>query len=151
MCAAQNSVIAAESLDIGSCYIGDIIENYEVHKELFDLEKLTFPIGMLVFGHYPDEAKRIPRSRFNSEYIVFDEKYKRLSDDELHSMFKHNEKHFNQNNKKGAKNYAQLLYSKKFGSEYAIEMRRSATIAYEEWLKYGVEHLKEFNNKRNNQ
>ena len=28
--AAQNAVITAESLDIGSCYIGDIMENYEI-------------------------------------------------------------------------------------------------------------------------
>ena len=37
--AAQNSVIAAESLGVGSCYIGDIIENYEIHKEMFNLER----------------------------------------------------------------------------------------------------------------
>jgi nitroreductase len=35
--AAQNSVIAAESMGIGSCYIGDILENYEFHRDLFDL------------------------------------------------------------------------------------------------------------------
>ncbi|UCC75896.1 MAG: nitroreductase family protein, partial [Anaerolineales bacterium] len=29
--AAHTAVIAAESLGIGSCYIGDIMENYEVH------------------------------------------------------------------------------------------------------------------------
>ena len=33
MAAAQNAVIAAESLGIGSCYIGDIVENYEYHQE----------------------------------------------------------------------------------------------------------------------
>lgn len=33
MVAAQNAVIAAESLGIGSCYIGDIMENYEIHRE----------------------------------------------------------------------------------------------------------------------
>ena len=38
MAAAQNAVIAAESLGIGSCYIGDILENYEFHKELFQSE-----------------------------------------------------------------------------------------------------------------
>ncbi len=30
--AVQNTVIAAESIDIGSCYFGDIIENYEFHR-----------------------------------------------------------------------------------------------------------------------
>ena len=34
MIAAQNAVTAAESLGIGSCYIGDIMENCEQHQEL---------------------------------------------------------------------------------------------------------------------
>lgn len=50
MAAAQNAVIAAESLGIGSCYIGDIVENYEFHKKLFDLPDWAFPIGMLCLG-----------------------------------------------------------------------------------------------------
>ena len=32
--AAQNAVVAAESLGIGSCYIGDIMENAETHNAL---------------------------------------------------------------------------------------------------------------------
>lgn len=35
--AAQNAVTAAWSLGIGSCYIGDIMEHCELHRELFQL------------------------------------------------------------------------------------------------------------------
>ena len=35
--AAQNAVTAAESLGIGSCYIGDIMENCESQRELLNL------------------------------------------------------------------------------------------------------------------
>ena len=35
--AAQNSVIVAESLGIGSCYIGDVMENAEAVKALLEL------------------------------------------------------------------------------------------------------------------
>ena len=35
--AAQSMVTAAESLGIGSCYIGDVMENYEIHREMFSL------------------------------------------------------------------------------------------------------------------
>ena len=49
--AAQNAATAAESLGIGSCYIGDIMENYEVHKELLGLPEFVFPALMLVFGY----------------------------------------------------------------------------------------------------
>ena len=41
--AAQNAVVAAESLGIGSCYIGDIMENYEQQKEILNLPKYVFP------------------------------------------------------------------------------------------------------------
>ena len=30
--AAQNAVTAAEALGVGSCYIGDILENFEIHR-----------------------------------------------------------------------------------------------------------------------
>lgn len=35
--AAQNAVTAAQSLGIGSCYIGDILENCEQHRALLGL------------------------------------------------------------------------------------------------------------------
>jgi len=35
--AAQNAVVAAESYGIGSCYIGDIMENMESQREILNL------------------------------------------------------------------------------------------------------------------
>jgi nitroreductase len=144
ICAAQNAVIASESLGIGSCYIGDIIENYETHRELFHLEKLTFPLGMLVFGKYPEGYLPTPRTRFDSKYVVFNEKYRRLSSEELHDVYKERESSFVPNNKLQAKNAAQFVYAMKFGSEFAKEMRRSVQVAYKEWLEYGPEQMKFF-------
>lgn len=63
MAAAQNAVIAAESLGIGSCYIGDIVENYEFHKKLFDLPDWAFPIGMLCLGYYRENHLKKPREQ----------------------------------------------------------------------------------------
>lgn len=51
MCAAQTAVIAAESLGIGSCYIGDVLERGEQVAELLDLPAGTLPLALLVFGH----------------------------------------------------------------------------------------------------
>ena len=51
MCAAQTAVIAAESLGIGSCYIGDVIEQGERVAELLDMPPATVPLSLLVFGH----------------------------------------------------------------------------------------------------
>lgn len=41
--AAQNAVVAAESFGIGSCYIGDIIENCEEQRRLLQLPEYVFP------------------------------------------------------------------------------------------------------------
>ena len=54
--AAQTAVVAAESMGIGSCYIGDVMENYEIHRDLLKLPEFAFPIAMLCFG-YPTEQQ----------------------------------------------------------------------------------------------
>lgn len=133
MIAAQNSVIAAESLGIGSCYIGDIMENYETHKELLGLSDYTFPIGMLVLGYYEEEVEKIPRPRFDQKYIVFDEKYRALSIEELKEMYSKKEKIVSPENKRKAKNFGQLLYANKTGSDFAAEMDRSINEALKYW------------------
>lgn len=45
--AAHAACVAAESLGIGSCYIGDIIEQWEQHKEMFHLPQFVAPVSML--------------------------------------------------------------------------------------------------------
>ena len=52
--AAQNAVIAAESLGIGSCYVGDILERGETHAELLRLPRYTFPVTLLCLGRPQD-------------------------------------------------------------------------------------------------
>ncbi|MTI49085.1 nitroreductase family protein [Sporosalibacterium faouarense] len=131
--AAQNAVIAAESLDIGSCYIGDIIENYEIHKEMLNLPDWAFPVAMLCLGYYPEEISRTPRSRFDREYIVFDEEYKRLSKEDFNNMYKNTEKKISKDNKFQAENFGQMMYARKTGSDFSKEMARSVKVALKNW------------------
>ena len=56
--AAQNAVIAAESLGIGSCYVGDILENHEEIISLFSLPKYAAVATLLVFG-YPKSTQEL--------------------------------------------------------------------------------------------
>ena len=60
--AAQNAVVAAESFGIGSCYIGDIMENIEEQRDILDLPPCVFPAAMLVFG-YPTEQQILRKKR----------------------------------------------------------------------------------------
>ena len=59
--AAQNAVVAAESFGIGSCYIGDIMENCDTQRSLLHLPDYVFPAVMLVFG-WPTSSRRTARS-----------------------------------------------------------------------------------------
>ena len=131
--AAQNVVIAAESLGIGSCYIGDIMENYETHRELFQLPDFAFPVAMLCLGYYPEGYEPIVRSRFEREYIIFEEKYRSLNEEELTDMFTEREAQFPSANKYAAENAAQLMFARKTGAEFSKEMHRSIQKAMENW------------------
>ncbi len=129
--AGQTAVIAAESMGIGSCYIGDIMENYEFHKELFNLPKYTFPITLLCFG-YPKEksCSKELKPRFSKRYIHFKNEYKRFNKHDFADMYKTRElKRYNGN----AVNFGQYMYSKKFVADFTIEMTRSARKAIQEW------------------
>ncbi|MGL6107183.1 nitroreductase family protein [Romboutsia sp.] len=123
--AAQNAVIAAESLGIGSCYIGDIMENYETHKELLNLPNYTFPAAMLTLGYYPENYNRKFVGRFDEEFVVFDEKYKNIKDEELKAMFELKEGTFPKTNPFNAKNHGELIYKRKTTADFSVEMERS--------------------------
>ena len=75
--AAQNAVVAAQSLGIGSCYIGDITENFEYHRDLLKLPRYVVPAAMLCFG-YPTEQQeqRQKPPRFAVEDMVCENGYK---------------------------------------------------------------------------
>lgn len=131
--AAQNAVIAAESLGIGSCYIGDIMERYEFHKKLFNLPEWTFPVCMLCFGYYKEGHKKVHRKRFDRKFVVFEEKYRELSEDEYEEMFSDLDSLYKENNPFNAVNYAQMFYARKTGAPFSKEMARSVRVALKEW------------------
>ena len=131
--AAQNSVIAAEALGIGSCYIGDIMENYEIHREMFNLPKWVFPITLICFGYPKGDKSKIPlTTRFPRKSILFTNKYSRLNENDFDEMLKNDKRKIVV---KEAENMGQQLYLGKLGADYSVEMRRSVKVAIKEWLK----------------
>ena len=135
--AAQNAVIGAESMHIGSCYIGDIMENYETHREMFELPQWVFPITMVCFGHSKrKEHKPSAVGRFPQEAIHFKNRYKRLDADGFEEMFKDRISRLEPSGWiSNAENIGQHFYLKKTGADFFHEMRRSVRAAMDEWLK----------------
>ena len=118
--AAQNAVTAAHSLGIGSCYIGDIMENAEKHQELLKLPEFVFPCAMVVFG-YPTEQqlRREKPQRCKLEHIVHENGYRSMENEELKEMFAKNAigKPFDE--------WCRAFCNRKYNSDFSREMTRS--------------------------
>ena len=126
--AAQNAVVAAQSLGIGSCYIGDIMENAEQQRQLLSLPPYVFPAAMLVFG-YPTEAQlerpKPPRSEM--AYIVHENGYRDMDVRELKQML---------SVKAGVRNFEewiQAFCNRKYNSDFSREMTRSVQVFLEDF------------------
>lgn len=132
--AAQTAVIAAESLGIGSCYIGDILENYKTHQMMFGLPRYVLPVALLCFG-YPKQGllnKKLVE-RFDRQFVVHKNGYHRLSSTELENMVRPIEERNLERNVPGATNVGQSIYLRKFVSEFSVEMSRSVREMIECW------------------
>jgi len=120
--AAHNCVVAAESIGIGSCYIGDITENFEKHKELFDLPEHVIPVCMLVFGYPTNQQKNRPKpNRFKIEDIVYKDAYNKEKADDFQRILKEREG-------KSDEEFADWVVkfcNRKHNSEFSVEMSRS--------------------------
>lgn len=120
--AAQNSVVAAESLGIGSCYIGDITENFEHHRELLGLPEFVVPACMVCFGYPADsQLKRQKPPRFKAEDIVFENKYSKEKAENMESMLSQRQ-NISADEIGG---YIRKFCNRKHNSDFSIEMSRS--------------------------
>ena len=118
--AAQNAVTAAESYGIGSCYIGDIMENIEVQRDLLGLPEYVFPAAMLVFG-YPtgQQVERKKPERVDMKYLVHENRYQRLDAAQLRAMLakgRSNEEY---------ERWINAFCARKYQSDFALELNRS--------------------------
>jgi FMN reductase (NADPH) len=92
--AAENSVIAASALGLGTQYIQEIAwQPYET-LQFFDLPRGVLPVALLVVGHpaeLPPLAPSLPL-----EAVVHEETYRDPSDDELLRYFEEPEQYYNE-------------------------------------------------------
>lgn len=124
--AAQNAVTAAESLGIGSCYIGDIMENCEEQRELLHLPPYVFPAAMLVFGYPTEQQKGRPKPRrADLSHIVHENAYREMDEGELYDLFSIRAEN------KSYEDYMNAFCTRKYNSAFSVEMTRSV----KEYLK----------------
>lgn len=73
---AQNMVVSAESLGIGTVYFGSILKDIKKMSEILNLPELTFPIIGLGLGYKAQEPQLKPRLPKNLQ--IFKDEYKRF-------------------------------------------------------------------------
>ncbi|MDR2516172.1 MAG: nitroreductase family protein [Spirochaetaceae bacterium] len=119
--AAQNMVAAASLLGLGSCYIGDVLENREEMTELLGLDPLVLPVTLLVFGYpAPEQAARAKPPRPRREYLVQKNRYTPRTGAELRAL------HGELNPGEDYDSWMAAFCERKYMSGFAREMNRSA-------------------------
>jgi hypothetical protein len=118
--AAQNAVVAAESLGIGSCYIGDVMENAEIHQQMLHLPRYVFPAAMLVFGYPTQQQKeRAKPQRAAMRHVVHENAYREMDGAELQDMLAY------QAVQRPYQEWLQAFCDRKYNSDFSREMTRS--------------------------
>ena len=130
--AAQNAVVAAHSLGLGSCYIGDITENFEYHKELLNLPQSVVPAAMLCIGYPTAQQLQRPKPpRHAVSAMVHENGYNLERAGEMTEMLAI------QQGKTGEElaDYIRRFCKRKWNSEFSVEMSRSCTEMVKDWCK----------------
>jgi len=83
---AENMVIAAESLGLGSCYLGATPYHADRIIEEYDLPSKVFPLVQMTMG-YPAEDTS-PRPRYPLEFTLFEDRYPRFEPDQIEKAMK---------------------------------------------------------------
>lgn len=118
--AAQNAVTAAESLGIGSCYIGDVMENAEEMRALLGLPQYVYPACMLVFGHPTEQQKQRKKpERFRLSDMVCENTHRDKGGEEIREMFTGHTGHQDYGE------WMEAFWKRKYESDFSREMNRS--------------------------
>lgn len=128
--AAQNAVVAAESLGIGSCYIGDVVENFEYHQQLLKLPRYVVPAAMVCFG-YPTEQqlRREKPGRFEIADIVHENGYDLEKAAAMPRMLRER----NGLSEEELAGWVRRFCKRKWNSEFSQEMSRSCAAMAKDW------------------
>lgn len=130
MIAAQNAAIAAEAVGLGTCYIGDIIENAEEVRDLLDLPEHTVPLSMLILGTPKKERPATPHPTVN---LVMEERYRRADSPTMDAQVAEMDAMFRPHaTEPGAR--VRDIYTRKHTSDFMAEMSRSMDLWLRNWL-----------------
>lgn len=128
--AAQNCAAAAQALGLGSCYVGDVIENGEEMVKLFKLPPHVIPACLLIMGRPAQKKAKedlSPRPDITSS-IFMEDSYEEPALERLDEQYEGHKAYFTKHHRipKGElTNTADYYYNRKYTSAFMDEMNRS--------------------------
>jgi FMN reductase [NAD(P)H] len=127
MSAAQSVVLLAESLGLGSVYVGTIQSQMDEARERYAIPDFVLPLMILSLGYPKSISRTIPKLK--PEVIVHREQYQSRDDEEIQEVF--NQKYGNFNIK--AEEYLEKAF---------IETIEADKQGGEGWTVWAVEQMK---------
>jgi FMN reductase (NADPH) len=117
---AENMVIAAESLGMGSCFLGMTPYRADRIRKQYKLPKRVFPLVELVMG-YP--AEEFPtRPRYPLSFTLFEDQYPELTDEMLEDAMRVMDE-----------GYMSQGYYRKQKAKIKLEVDREETFTYDNY------------------
>lgn len=117
---AENMVIAARSLGLGSCFLGSAPFRAEKIAEEYNLPKRVFPLVQLVMG-YPAEDPP-PRPRYPLNFTLFEDRYPKLEDKTILTAMQ-----------KMDEGYLAQHYYRKLNAKIPLQIDREETFTYDNY------------------
>jgi len=123
---AENLVLAAESLGLGSCYLGGAPYGSDKIAEDYGLPPRVFPVVQLTVGHPAEDPP--PRPRYPLSFSLFEDAYPEMSDEDVREAMRVMDE-----------GYMSQDYYRKAGYMVELEDGREETFTYDD---YGwTEHM----------
>ncbi len=115
---AENMVIAAESVGMGSCFLGMAPYMADKIAKKYKLPARVFPLVQLVMG-YPAENPP-PRPRYPLSFTLFEDVYPEMTDDAITAAMKEMDD-----------GYLSQDYYRKLKAKIRLEVERDETFTYD--------------------
>lgn len=117
---AENMVMAAESLGMGSCFLGNAFYRVKQIQRRYKLPRRVFPLVELVMG-YP--AEQFPaRPRYPMEFTLFEDRYPELTDEMIDRAMRVMDE-----------GYLAQDYYRKHRAKIKLEVDRPETFTYDDY------------------
>ena len=117
---AENMVIAAESLGLGSCFLGAALYKAATIARQYQLPKRVFPMVQLAMG-YPAEDPP-PRPRYPLDFVLFEDAYPELNDELVERAMQEMDE-----------GYLAQDYYRKLRAKIKLEGEREETFTYRDY------------------